>query len=125
MSIPEGALCLRNKLCSYDPLIDNEEVLIEICSFCGRKQRYNKVNGGLDNAKFVNNHFRDFLVPYGSQRDLYIQIYGTDSLKAHEQALKDKAKRLNKPSIDDMLAYGRDVHKTMKRIESKAKLDKV
>lgn len=111
MIIPSAAKCSVALLCAFENVIDNEEMVKERCSFCHRQVYYNKVNGRIDNKKFYEEHFRDFLQPYGGQKALYTEVYGTSNPKRAAEYLAKK----KKISVDEIRAEIVDTLKTLRR----------
>lgn len=56
-------------------LVDNDNVLVEQDNELKRKNIYNKVNGKIDNEKYLENHKDDFLQPIGSTEKEFAKRY--------------------------------------------------
>jgi len=123
-TIPAEAKCGVESaiLCDFTVLLDNDEVVKEVCTFCGKKNYFNKYDGRIDNKRYADAHLRDFLQPQGGTRALYLKIYGTMGIKRAQEYLEKKAKRENKSNTQELLEYARDVYKTNKTLEAKGKL---
>lgn len=98
--IPPEAKCTKEILHDWALIGEDTKVISEECRFCLKKSHYNKgERGRINNTKYFNHHYRDYLQPIGSQRELYVRIYGIDaieSLRASAQHKKehDPNKRL-------------------------------
>lgn len=64
------------KLCDFKKVGEDESVLVEVCRFCGRKVRFNKRNGKIDEKRYLELHRRDFLQSRGKDKELFEKIYG-------------------------------------------------
>ena len=70
--------CRKNIYCQFEVVLSNKEVQVERCVNCGKKVIYNKgKNGRVDNAKYLQDHIRDTVQPYGKTAKLFRQFYGT------------------------------------------------
>ena len=94
--VPPEARCRRDLLCDYSVVREEPDAYVETCSQCGRKAIWNKAGRGrIDTRAYGRYHFRDLIQPVGEMRDLYIKIYGTESLRVQKpkvnrpQALED------------------------------------
>lgn len=99
----EEGVCKTNALwCDFKPLLDNEDVVKEVCRFCNKYMYYNKVDGRIDNKRYFRAHIRDFCQPYGVTRKIFIDLYGYKAVKDMEAPVKRKeqAKR-NMEAMDE------------------------
>ena len=73
--------CPKALLHDFRVLRDGEKVLdlatvkFEACTQCGKRIRWNKVNGRVDNKKYLEAHLRDFLQREGPTAKLFYAIY--------------------------------------------------
>lgn len=74
--VPTEAICPKGELHDFNVILDNEDVTVEICRFCSKKEIYKKINGCQDNKKHLRAHLRDTVQPYGATRELFLKIYG-------------------------------------------------
>lgn len=103
----------RTKLCKFLAYYEDQSALAEECTFCGKRIAYNKVDGRIDNAKYLHDHVRDFLQPHGRTANLFWFVYGQEGF--------DRIKKLSKakkpiPSVDDIRDEARSVYKTVKSL---------
>ena len=94
----DDSKCTKSILCGFEISRDLPDALVEICKFCGKKVVYNRKNGKIDDKKYLRDHLRDTVQPYGRTHKLFIQIYGTEPLKEVEnwgekRKMKEKLKR--------------------------------
>lgn len=106
-----NAACPVNKLCSYKKIRDEHDVLIEVCEFCNRKVRYNKIDGRIDFKQYGRDHIRD-LLQRGTR--LFEEIYG------YRPPIKQEQK-LTREQWRDM---ARDTYRTVEKLEAKGQLDR-
>jgi len=66
----------KNILCDFRPSRNLPDALIEVCVKCGKKVVYNKVKGKTDNRKYLRDHIRDTVQPFGKNAELFEKIYG-------------------------------------------------
>lgn len=57
----DDSRCPRVKYCDFLVLVDAEDAQVEVCKACGKKVIYNKRDGRIDNAKYLRDHYRDFM----------------------------------------------------------------
>lgn len=110
--------CKKRVLCGFEVILSNAEAQVEVCQFCGKKVVYHKEpgTGRIDNAKYLRDHIRDTVQPFGRTRRLFLEIYGesptrefADSLRGRkskaelaaewEQKRQDLVRRFKKNSI--------------------------
>lgn len=108
--ISPGASCPRAILCDYITTVETKDVNVTVCQLCGKKQIYHVRNGRVDNKKFYEDHLRDFLQPYGAQKELYIRVYGTSDLKKMQEHLEKK----REVSKTDIHKGARDYHQMLR-----------
>ena len=88
------ALCKKNKFCEWKVVLANDEIQKEVCKFCGRRIFFNKVDGRIDNDRYMRTHVRAFCQPFGITREVYEEIYGKKAIREfYEQTVGDKEKR--------------------------------
>ena len=104
----DDSLCnkKRNILCQFDISRNLSDALIEVCVFCGKRVIYNKdEKGNLDSKKYVLDHIRDTLQPYGRTAKLFKAIYGEGWVK---DVQKRFPKKKNFGSWDDVWKESRN-----------------
>lgn len=83
--------CSKDLLCKFKVIRDLPDALIEVCVSCGKKVCYNKAKDGtVDNSKYLRDHLRDTLQPYGRTKELFYKIYGTAPIKKANEVIKDR-----------------------------------
>ncbi len=105
--------CSANKLCGFDPTFENDEILIEHCRFCNKRLMFNKVDGRIDNKRYLRAHTRDTLQPNGITGRLFREIYGVSPINKVNEIKKIKG---NRKTEDDWIAEARDTYKTVKKL---------
>ena len=80
MTIPEQSICKNYGLHAYKTLTDNSEVLVEVCTKCGDKQIYNRVNGKIDERRYRDSNARLILQPKFNRRE-FVKEFGYDFTK--------------------------------------------
>jgi hypothetical protein len=115
MPVPlsKEAACPRAILCDYQPKIDNQEAHVCVCSSCGRKLIFHKdkKTGRIDSRRYYESHFREFLQPYGWQKDLFVRVYGTANPEAMRKQLDMKRAAQN----EDIRREAARFHAALKR----------
>ena len=81
---------MKCKYCDFLQILDNHEVVVEICKECGRKIIYNKRDGRIDNAKYLKDHIRQFAQPFGRTRKVFEELYGKVGVKIAMEYLRKK-----------------------------------
>lgn len=74
---------MANK-CKYHflvPTLETVEFIKEVCTKCGHREVYKKVDGKIDNTKYARDHIADFCQPHGATRKIYLEIYGESRIK--------------------------------------------
>jgi hypothetical protein len=111
ISIPNGAKCRTGAiLCDYEVLIDQPDAQVERCRICHRRQIYRKIDGRVDNERYLADHMRFYLQPTGPTEQLYYRIYGTGHVRVHEEYLRSR-----KQDPDAIRLEAQDALRTMKR----------
>lgn len=97
--------CPKNILCDFKRIGDYYDALVEVCRNCGKKIIYGKkfeikwredgnwylrYEDEVDPSKYLRDHIRDTLQPYGRTGKLYRQIYGLETVKAMEKLFRGK-----------------------------------
>ena len=81
--------CRKNILCNFEKEKDFPDAIVEVCTFCGKRVVYYKnKNGKIDNEKYLEDHKRDFLQPYGKDRQLFIKIWGYEGIETAKKFLE-------------------------------------
>lgn len=111
--VSNNAKCKRAILCELRTVLDNYDALVEVCHQCNKKVIYGKYfdikwkedgswykryQDRVDEPKYVQDHLRDTLQPYGRTGKLYRQIYGLKVVKETEALFKG---RKSKKQIQD------------------------
>ena len=69
--------CPKDILCEFERSRDLSDALIEVCVRCGKKVVYNKgPKGRINNSKYLRDHLRSTVQPFGRTRELFEKIYG-------------------------------------------------
>lgn len=74
--------------CKYHTFVqtaDYPEAVKEVCTRCGHREIYKKVDGKIDNNKYARDHIADFCQPFGATRKVYLEIYGEKNIKANKE----------------------------------------
>src|SRR3990167_9309752 len=91
MIISETSKCRKNFLCDYELSRDLPDALIEICVNCGKKVIYNKgKDSRIDNVKYLRDHIRQTVQPFGKTRELFMKIYGEEPMKVLLAGMRGK-----------------------------------
>lgn len=83
MKIPPGAACPKAKLHDYIITANTVDAQKEVCRFCGARVIYRKHpgTGRLDDRRYMADHLRDTLQPWGRTRRLFAMAYGWAEVK--------------------------------------------
>jgi len=65
-------------------VLDLATVKLERCRACGERVRWNKVNGRIDNKKYLEAHRRDFLQREGPTAKLFYAIYQPEEFEENK-----------------------------------------
>jgi len=98
------------KYCSWTVSRETPEAIVEVCEYCGRREVYKKRDGRIDNARYFENHQRDFAQP-GSRA--FEEIYGRRGLSKARQLTAQRAAQI-KAKAELPLVY-EEVKKYIKR----------
>lgn len=109
------AKCERSheRLCDFHPFAEDESCQAERCHFCGKTALYRKIDGKIDNVKYLRDHVRNFVQPFGASHGLFLHIYGSEGIKRYKDAV---SKKKTKPSVDDYRAEAWDTYRTVKKL---------
>lgn len=111
----DDSICPKEKYCQFEIVLDNREIRKEVCTFCGKRVFYNKIEGErIDNRKYLRDHVRDFCQPHGATAHVYREIYGDAAVKRHGALVAAHAK---KPDMKEAFREARDALKTMKKLD--------
>jgi hypothetical protein len=110
------ARCTVNRLCRFDTLLSNEEVVKEICRFCKKEVRWPLVRGKMNNVAYGRAHIRDIIQPH---TQAYDEIYGIAYKKIRA---KEQQQLANKWGTQDYINNARDMALTFNRLEAQGKL---
>jgi hypothetical protein len=67
----------------YIQWYQDEQELIEVCQVCGNKAKWKKVNGRVDNPKYLEAHIREYCQPRGKHAQLYHILYRPELYEAN------------------------------------------
>ena len=81
----DDSRCKKGVLCQFELSRDLPDARIEICTSCSKKVIYNKSEGQIDEIKYLRDHKRDTIQPYGKDKRLFIQIYGQKPISTVEK----------------------------------------
>jgi len=96
MSFP----CPKGKYHAFEQSYDLPSEIIEFCNLCGLRMSYRKVNGMIDNVKYLKDHVRDFCQPIGPTAKVYAEVYGHEALS---RSLEERRKFGEKQVAEDRL----------------------
>ena len=87
----DDSKCPRNFLCNFEKSRDLPDALVEICTFCSKKVIYRKgKKGRTDNKKYLSDHIRSTVQPFGKTAKLFKKIYGEKILQEFLMRTKGK-----------------------------------
>lgn len=112
MIIGDEVKCRKGVYHDYVLSRDLADALIEICRLCGKKTIYNKgPKGRIDNARYLKEHLRDTVQPWGKTKKLFFQIYGEKPLKElYKRSLGQKSKEEIQAEWDELRREIRERH---------------
>ena len=87
----DHSVCTREILCAFEIVKVYADYSEEVCKFCNKRVRYNKVDGVVDNRQYLLDHRRDVLQSTGPDRALWLRIYGTELDKRNANLRKEWA----------------------------------
>lgn len=113
MTIPEGARCPKGKLHDLIITFNRADAQKEVCRFCGVRRIYRKhpKTGRYDGRRYLADHLRDTVQPWGRTRKLFARTYGWGEVKK----LLRQASRQRR-GIKDIWEETRDIVKTARRL---------
>jgi len=76
MKIPKESICPKWGLHAYQSILENSEVLVEVCLKCGERAVYNKVNSRIDERDYARRNVRMALQPFGGMKRDFEREYG-------------------------------------------------
>ena len=90
----DDSRCPKRILCDFQVSRDLPDAQVEICLNCSKKVIYHKDgNGRVDNRKYLRDHIRQTVQPFGPTRRLFMEIYGEGPLRVlfeRSRGLKSK-----------------------------------
>lgn len=90
----DDSRCRKSIYCDFVLSRDLYDATIEVCSNCGKKVIYRKrEKGRIDNKKYLRDHIRSTVQPFGRTKNIFFQIYGNQPLKnllEHSKGKKSK-----------------------------------
>lgn len=89
----DNHLCKKNIYCDFDTVIDNHEILKEVCINCGKPVYYNKIGGRIDDKQYMRDHRRDWTQPFTKEHGNYLKMFGTAGLESMKEAGDIKYKK--------------------------------
>src|SRR3990167_7481721 len=93
----DDSVCRKNIYCDFTSLRDLSDAVIEVCTQCGKKVVYNKIGKRIDNAKYLRDHIRSTIQPYGKTQKLFYKIYGAG---IHQSVMRELGKKKTKAEIE-------------------------
>lgn len=104
----DKSLCKKNIYCDFDTVFNNEEILKEVCTNCGKHVYYNKVGGGIDDKQYMRDHRRDWTQPFTKEHGNYLKMFGTAGIDAMQEAGQMKyRKQQAELEVKELLAEDR------------------
>jgi len=85
----DNSLCKVNKYCGFDTEVFNDEVIVDVCRYCGKKVIYKVVNGKYDEKQYLRDHVRDTCQPEGNTKRQFFEIYGEEGYRENKKNHKD------------------------------------
>jgi len=85
--VPKQALCPKSFLHSYRIKGQSVRSQVEECDSCHKKVGYNKVGDTFDNKKYLLDHFKDFVQPFGTHRKIFCLVYGDTAAERWNKAI--------------------------------------
>ena len=106
--------CKKQTYCDFEISRNLPDAQIEVCSFCGKKVVYYKdQQGNMDDAKYMRDHIRHTVQPYGRTARMFREIYGNKIYElARSRVEKKKTKAAMKQEWEEMR---QDLRKKMKQ----------
>lgn len=100
----DDSKCRKNVYCDFLLSRDLLDALIEVCVNCGKRVVYfKKSRGRINNQKYLRDHIRHTVQPFGKTSKLFMQIYGDRALRSFwERARGKKTKREIRAEWDTM-----------------------
>ena len=105
----DDSKCRKNIYCDFEVSRDLPDAQIEICINCGKKVIYNKRDNRVDNKKYLRDHIRHFVQPFGKTKRLFYRLYGSKPMEKFREGLKGKKTK------EEMNQYWEDVRKEATR----------
>lgn len=98
-----GWECRKGILHQLEISRDLPKATIEVCLLCGEKKVYNKIDGRIDNKRYLEDHKRDFIQPYGKDLKLFIKLYGTEPIERARAYYANKLSKEKRQEIREEL----------------------
>ena len=107
-------MCRKAWLCDFKVIGDHQDAQVEVCVQCSKRVIYNKnkINGRIDNYKYLQDHRRDFVQPYGETRKDFLKLYGHNMETYKQIAKAQQAKQAKGQEYEEMM---KDVKSFVKR----------
>lgn len=87
----DDSACGKNVLCDFSDVRDMKDAQVEVCVRCGKRVVYKKGNDGrIDNRKYLRDHIRYTIQPFGKTRKLFFRIYGEGKFRDIIDTLRKK-----------------------------------
>jgi hypothetical protein len=102
------ALCPKDKFCDWKVLLSDNVAQVEVCRNCARKIIFNKINGNVDNDRYLRTHIRAFCQPFGPTADVYEAMYGKQAVRQFIEDAREQRARAER-----MKGYDYDFKKAM------------
>lgn len=81
------------KYCDFTIIGEDDGHQREMCVFCKRQVSYRKVDGRVQNKRYLFDHIRDFCQASGATKSVYYEIYGEDHVAKRGKAIESRLSR--------------------------------
>ncbi len=85
--------CEKNIYCEFTAVVDNFEMLKEVCINCGKRVYYHRINGNIDNKQYTRDHTRDTIQPFGRHHGDFLKMFGSKGLDGLKEAVGIKKRK--------------------------------
>jgi len=91
----KDSTCKKGGFCLWMTDGRYADATVERCLKCGRKAIWNKVDGRIDNQKYLRYHLTDFAQPFGPTHNFFERAYGKGKVRLWEDRMKERLGRQN------------------------------
>ena len=114
MNIDEGAKCRKGTLHKFEESRNLNDAIVEVCTICSQKRIYHKgKDGRIDNARYLKDHLRSSIQPFGRTHKLFEKVYGIDKArKEYEFHRNKKSKEKDREGWEETR---KDIQRKLKR----------